>query len=904
MQRVRELLIGAALVAYAVVGVVALFGVGAEKREALLEKVEFSGCREVLVGPICEIDGAAQLVVFVRAPADAVLSVRANERARADVKWEAIDGGSRVEVNVSTSTTSIEIVAERSGRDRWRLPIAVRTRPAVLAEADALLRAGKLDDAAAKLDALGDAIDSDKRLDADVENLRGTIASRRSEARGAIDHWRRSAAIGEEAGVVSKSINDRLSAAYMAIVAVRDLPLARSLLEEVRARSLADYAPGEVHLNYYEGQLALYTGDFRSALRAYEEVERSSSRLSLGRTWAFAVQERALIFVSMGLYERARALIDQLLAEARSKNDPCNEAFPTHNLAWAALSAADAGTPLDVDVIATARRAYELFSTTCPDPIQAENARANLALALVQSGAASAAREALAGVDDSKETPPFITMWLRDIDARIDMSEKHFGAALEKYSRLYVLAERAGSPEAAFRALAGRAAALKALGRESAAVAAYIEAERSLEAQQKNIAIADDARTRFLAAHQQTIVSLIDLLSEQNRNDEAIAAARRARLRGVRGLQREMSIASLSSADRSRWEAAVGKYKKLREELDHQVVESWGVADSARHVSETSRKSLEAQLSLALDEALEIAEPRADDTTRNEELVEGELVIGYYPAGRGWIAFAKSPDDAVVARLPADSPPSAFLDVFAKQIDGARRIRFLVDGRLGAIDFHALAFRGAPLAGSREVVYAVDLPLSYAAKRDQRSALLVADARGDLPSARDEATMVERRLEAMDVPVKVLLARDATRNAVSSALARASLFYYCGHGKFGGSSAWTSALLLADSTVLSVGDILELPTAPTEVVLSGCETGQIGELPGDQLGIAQAFVLSGSRTVIAASRPVRDETARAFIEKMSAHLDAPLAAAFQSAQREMIAEMPASDWAAFRVIVP
>jgi CHAT domain-containing protein len=152
-------------------------------------------------------------------------------------------------------------------------------------------------------------------------------------------------------------------------------------------------------------------------------------------------------------------------------------------------------------------------------------------------------------------------------------------------------------------------------------------------------------------------------------------------------------------------------------------------------------------------------------------------------------------------------------------------------------------------------------------------------------------------------PAALIAARDATRKNVVAAMSDASLLHFAGHGTFGERSVWDSVLPLADSGGLRVGDILALPSVPRAVVLSGCETAETSELSGQQLGLAQAFVINGADVVIAVARSVSDDLARRMSERIHRE-NAPLPQALRRAQLAIMKEMPGVDWAAFRAIVP
>jgi hypothetical protein len=371
---------------------------------------------------------------------------------------------------------------------------------------------------------------------------------------------------------------------------------------------------------------------------------------------------------------------------------------------------------------------------------------------------------------------------------------------------------------------------------------------------------------------------------------------RRARSRTIAGLRRDLRLESLSGLDRQRWDRALSRYLRARARLDDSAEAEWEGAveqpreeDVAELRGEEVREALSAALAV-LDRGKVAARPRAP--------AKGELMLGYLRLSDRWLGFASRASEVRVGEIDGGN----WLDPFEAEIRDASRITFLTEGDTAWIDFHALHFQGAPLGASREVVYALDLEPSRSEPRPQNGVVLIGDPRGDLPGARDEVRAVAARHDHNSV--ELILGREASRERVVRALAGAALVHYAGHGQYGGDDGWDSALPLAGGAALTVADILALPAVPPRVVLSGCETAETSTLAGQQLGLAQAFVLAGAEEVVAASRPVRDRTARRISELLHQERDVSLARSLQRAQRHLREEDPTADWAAFRVIVP
>jgi CHAT domain-containing protein len=109
----------------------------------------------------------------------------------------------------------------------------------------------------------------------------------------------------------------------------------------------------------------------------------------------------------------------------------------------------------------------------------------------------------------------------------------------------------------------------------------------------------------------------------------------------------------------------------------------------------------------------------------------------------------------------------------------------------------------------------------------------------------------------------------ATRDAVLTALPTARILHYAGHSEASGSGGTSSALLLAGRSRADLADLLGAAHTPELVVLSACEAAgnsfTDGDAEGSMIGLAQAFIAAGTRAVIAPTRAVGDEDARAFM---------------------------------------
>ena len=299
-------------------------------------------------------------------------------------------------------------------------------------------------------------------------------------------------------------------------------------------------------------------------------------------------------------------------------------------------------------------------------------------------------------------------------------------------------------------------------------------------------------------------------------------------------------------------------------------------------------------------------------------LRSGELTLAYHPLPQGWIAFAA--DDESIETHRFDLPDEVFshpeelasrlLKPFRQKIERSERLRLLPYGPLREIDLHALPFGDDILLSGRPVVYALDLeaPKSTVSEPPLR-ALIVADPRDDLPAARYEAGIVEETLRSFPEiwTLETLHGSAADVESIQRLLPTVDLLHYAGHGVFAGRGGWESALPLAGSGRLRLGDLLALEATPWWVVLSGCETARSAiASPAESIGLAHAFLLTGTHQVIAAVRPLGDRDAANVSTALYRLWDtAPdLAILLQQAILRERQRRPNSDWASFRVLEP
>ena len=106
---------------------------------------------------------------------------------------------------------------------------------------------------------------------------------------------------------------------------------------------------------------------------------------------------------------------------------------------------------------------------------------------------------------------------------------------------------------------------------------------------------------------------------------------------------------------------------------------------------------------------------------------------------------------------------------------------------------------------------------------------------------------------------------------------------------------------------MTLGDLLALERVPAWVVLSGCDTGRSStEVSVESLGLPHAFLLAGSRAVIASTRQADDRAVPEFFTDLYRQWkrQPDLTVALQRAQLSWRQRNPGTDWASFRLFEP
>ncbi|MEP7126195.1 MAG: CHAT domain-containing protein [Byssovorax sp.] len=888
-------------------------------------EVELAGCASVRAGPICLTDATTSLTVWVKANEGAAITIQIDDAVIA-AERAPIEDGVRFKAPAGAAASGHEIVVRATlggAEASFRAPLARPEADPAFDEAEALRVGQHLDEAALRFTSMATSGAPTARARAIGKLARIALAQGRTA--DAVRSFGDAIALDREAGRISDEFRDRFALVFALVDESHHFAEARAALAPLDALA-SIYPEGRASAPYYAALVAFEAGDYRAAVRSLREAEVGARKLGLDEQRIDVLEMEADVLHALGRRAEAVALLQQARDALPADAPACSRAKTLNNLGWQLLDAEE-GAPRpgrDQDPIPLFDEALALLRRECAQPTLLASVLTNLAHAYLardepaRGGAYLVeARAAHPEADVVRQAE-----WL-EMEGRIALGGGKASRSLELYDRLAALSARALLRDARWQAALGRAKALDELRRIEPARAAYAEAERLLDDDGFLVPLGEGKGT-FLGKREESARRRVDFLVRQG-SPEAAEAARRSRARVLTAIEWTSRFAALDPERRARWEESLATYRRAREAIDAEAAADWKLPTRRLRAVLEERGRSEERVRSTLDSALATLRSAAADDAPPRPLAalptprDGEVFLVYHPSPSGWVGFAITARGVVTRRIPSLDPAAPgpelatlLLGPFRDAIASATRLRVLPYGALEHVDFHALPWDGAPLVARCPVVYGVDLPGRSEPPREPAAplALIVADPRGNLPAARDEARAVDAALRAHGSRTQLLTGDEASHRAVRDAIEdpRTTLLHYAGHGVFEGRDGWESGLPLTTGGWLTVGDVLALRRSPDRVLLSGCETARTApESRASSLGVAQAFILAGAGGVVAATRPIDDALAERLMRALyeaPAGPPADLGSALRDAQLAVRRETPSADWASFRVLVP
>jgi tetratricopeptide (TPR) repeat protein len=875
-------------------------------------RVEVAGCETWAAGQACAI-GKEKLRIWVGGAEPFAVELDGEKLL---LQPKPLAGGQRFELPVPSTAGKLRLV--RANIDPFELSFSPSQRPASYAEIRSVYQ--ETDEVERRVGRLaeGKAGELNGEL-AWKRYFEARLAHRRGDRLKAVELSARSAELWSEP-LPGYALTELVFATQMLSDEARfdqaqqKLADAVQMLERMQARGLVPWRSAFLVADQ-QANLALATGDVRSALAHWEKLDAAVARGVLSPGEAFSIGNLEVrILAELGRFDEALARLEKL---ADADLDPDLEAHRLHNCGAVALLAKMAGQPV-ADPAPFLQRAWDQYYEKEGSGNEKLIARLAQAWAELVGGRPAAARGHLAAAKDLLGFGGAAEQFdFKEIEAQLLLAEGNAQASLEIFQQLDEEASERQLPGASWRALVGKAQAMAAAGSRAAAIESFERAER-LEGRELTLIPIDKGRETFLARREGATRQHLSLLLEEGRQADAYQLARRHRARTLRLLHRDERLAALNPEQRGNWNRAVAEYRRRLSEREAEVdrVDAERPRQSRRLDPQPAQGGDE--LAQRLDRALvELGLPPAAATLPPPR--QGELNLAFFPLEDSWLLFAESgPGQVRVETSRQKKLEDAAAELLGRvlpEIEQSSRLKLLPWGDL---DLHGILVGGRPLVAFRPIAYGLDAGFPAPDAPPQPAAggpagpgkvLLVGDTLS-LRRPKSELEMAGRILAARGFEVgDPLLGENAKAPQVRQEIENADYFHFAGHSIFDPKAGSQSRLSLHGGE-LKASDVFTLSRVPRLVLLSSCSGGQASRAAGvEGLGLAQAFVLAGSRQVLATTREVDDREAADLIDALYRHLgtgggEMDLAAALQRAQVERSQAKVGSDWQAFRVFEP
>ncbi len=856
------------------------FGLDPPKPEIPLPlRVEYAGCAEVFDNRICAVSSENKtLKVWVETEPSADIRIDAGHGAKISSPT-VVEGGQRFEVTLGDEVDSLVVTAKngKNQSNQKRLLLQHIAIQPVLETIEKARLSGDLQQAKSLLEknlsALGD----------DATSLEARMALSAGEMPQAISLFKESILRYRSKGRTLSAVYDACRLVYLLIINQSDFVAAEEWIRfcEFADRSFVELAH---RITYFRSLVALVVGRYRDALADISEAEAIVRRFDFSDRFLGILLHRTSILQQLGRLEEAKRVLDQIddFFEKQPHSTPCQQSLVLENRAWLILLKLEAGESDATDPISLLLQARHIGETALNCEWNSRvNIILNLALAYIHKGQIGEADKELQRLENDKTALSlFYRVWQLDLEARIASMKGKHEAALMLFSELYQLGEAAMLLEVKWRATVGMAEVYIATNKTQRAIELLQESHNQASEAILRVPLGE-GRAAFVAQRRRALTLYMELLLQKREIKEALWVARRARSSVLQSIITAARSPRLSSGTSEGHHVKVAKYVQQRDALRRKMKDLWQVpADKVTLVSQ-QHEAERATLRRLMDEAFSSEQNVVDNLWARPLPTppESSLWLFYFDLGAKWIGFAMDSTQVEAITLPPVSIDSSqevmsalLLDRFQTFIERNRRIEVVLPDGFQDIDFHTLPWPGGMLMHRKEVAYKLDVfEQETVDKKEHESThssnapvgLIVLDPRADLSGARSENEFIEKFVRHSNF--QILKGMSANATAFEKAVSGADFLYYAGHGTHTGAGGLESALLLSGQDTFEVGEILALRRVPQTVFLMGCETGMTGQdSEGWGVGLAQAFLIAGSETVVGAVRPISDATARGF----------------------------------------
>ncbi|WP_185964548.1 CHAT domain-containing protein [Aliikangiella marina] len=822
--------------------------------------------------------------------------------------------GYLISIHVENSLNTLELL-DNLNQSTWSLNINTLHAPAWLSEVHQLRKLGKIAP-------LHELLTSLKAPKSDIEHALkyfylGRVYLAKGNTENAINALDRSSELFNQLGSINKVLDNQTLLAYIYLQLVDDLVLAKSTIDSLVATS--NDASSLFFVNYYKGTLYAYLGDHRKAESYINEAIKIASDFELQSYLGDARFIFSKILIESGRIEKAVEIRKSLLS---NNLEQCKKALYLDGLGWAKLQQADSFQNSNKahlkESINTLKQAISITEADCKtrDSLKV-NILINLAMAYVHDQDFERAQATVERINQLKSKLSYQQkLDLQEIQGQLHLNSDKLHQALNSFNALLKYSEALKYSKSTIKSLVGLAQTYERLGESNAAIKHYEHASELVFNHSLTVPISS-SQPNFISNLSNFSHKYVEFLYRNNRIEDALRVSRKFRANWMQDLFRFSQINSQNLNNNATWIATLKRIRQIRNDIvEHQSI-IWTLPKDRIHLSDTALLEKKKELAKLFDLAVSIVNQTAiKDGVNLLAPRKNELYLFFYPTINGWLGFAQSDNEISThlvtnqqaTNLSTQELAQQWIDSFATKISQVEDLKIYPFGALKNVDFQSLNYKKDLLINHKNVHYGVDLvrPSNMQPERgDSINSLIVANSLGDLKETENEATTITRFTKQVNWQSHLLKTQETQFTLVKNQLERSQHFHYAGHIFKDKNQSTQYILPLADNAYLDINDIIILKQAPRWVVLSACNSAKSSfSAIAESVGLAQAFIISGSEKVIASSRPVLDEQANVLMTKFYKKWisSGDFSASFRKTQIELIKEDPEADWLAFRIL--
>ena len=748
----------------------------------------------------------------------------------------------------------------------------------------------------------------------------GRASLSRNEVDEAVNYLNNSNGIFERHDLKNKFIDNSTVLVYI-YLQLQDNPvkseqiLANLTTEKNDTKSL-------FYKSFYLGQLASYLGALQDAENYFHQAKKIARNYDLKKEYVDSEFMYTQLLIRSGLTEKAVTKRRELVEQVPHAWTKCRLSKYYNGLGWAQIklleSTPASSTANSVNPLPSLQRSLQLLESSCPKSISDKvTIILNLSKAYYLAEQTSEASFQLSNIFKLKANLNYAqTLEFLELQGLLALKNGKVNESIEHFEKLLTLAKKVKYSEFTIDALVGKAKSYEMSGRYLDAIEHYKKAEQVIFDEFINIPMTS-SQPYFLSSKMNFSYAYVDLLVRLNRTKEAMTVARRFRARWIDSIHRVTQRSLSRVIHEKEWVATIGQIRKLRKSIIAQQSLEWSIPFD--QVDHAKRRLAEEKLALSnlFDKSIRLVnnavgyEESAQTTPK-----KGELFLFFYAINDSFIGFASNSsiikshtisfDKA--STLSAIDLANEWVSIFEKEFEDADKIKIFPFGLMKKVDFQTLPYKNDILLAHKSISYGVDLKILDLNKKPSPKSirsLIVANSLGDLKETEKEAYTLAKLTKGYDWNTQTLTSNQVVYDSLKSKLEKAQHFHYAGHVNQARSNVFQHHFPLSNNAEMDGADILMLRQVPTWVVLSACNSAlNNNNISAQSIGLAHAFIIAGSKKVVATVRPVLDKQASHIMQKFYLQWmkSDDFEQAFRKTQLNLLKTQPEHDWAAFRLV--